>query len=130
MFGIGWSELLVILAIALLVIGPKDLPRVLYTAGKFIRKIKSFTGDIQSSLDHIMREEELADITRQANQAGGDNLQFELDKQVEMEAARKRVAAEAAGITMSPLPEDQPRITPDETLPEDIAKDEKKDANS
>ena len=130
MFGIGWSELLVILAIALLVIGPKDLPRVLYAAGKFIRKIKNFTGDIQSSLDHIMREEELADITRQANQAGGDNLQFELDKQVEMEAARKRVAAEAAGITMSPLPEDQPRIASEDALPEDISKDEKKDASS
>jgi sec-independent protein translocase protein TatB len=130
LFGIGWSELLVILAIALLVIGPKDLPRVLYVAGKFIRKIKNFTGDIQSSLDHIMREEELADITRQANQAGGDNLQFELDKQVEMEAARKRVAAEAAGITMSPLPEDQPRIASEDALPEDISKDEKKDASS
>ena len=130
MFGIGWSELLVILALALLVIGPKDLPRVLYTAGKFIRKIKTFTGDIQSSLDHIMREEELADITREANKAGGDNLQFELDKEVEREAARKRAAADMAGNTMTPLPEDTPRISPEDTLPEDISKDEKKDASS
>jgi len=130
LFGIGWSELLVILALALLVIGPRDLPRVLYTAGKFIRKIKAFTGDIQSSLDHIMREEELADITREANQAGADNLQFELDKQVEREAAKKRAAAEAAATAMTPLPEDQPRMAPDETLPEDILKTEKNDANS
>lgn len=130
MFGIGWSELLVILALALLVIGPKDLPRVLYTAGKFIRKIKTFTGDIQSSLDHIMREEELADITREANKAGGDNLQFELDKEVEREAARKRAAADMAGNAMTPLPEDTPRISPEDSLPEDISKDEKKDASS
>jgi sec-independent protein translocase protein TatB len=111
LFGIGWSELLVILALALLVIGPKDLPRVLYTAGKFIRKIKTFTGDIQSSLDRIMHEEELAEITREANKAGGDNLQFELDRQVEREAARKRAAAETA-------------------RDEGIAKDEKTDASS
>ena len=112
MFGIGWSELLVILALALLVIGPKDLPRVLYTAGKFIRKIKAFTGEIQSSLDHVMREEELADITREANKAGGDNLQFELDKEVERAAAEKRAAAEMTA------------------LPRGEGKDEKKDASS
>lgn len=112
MFGIGWSELLVILALALLVIGPKDLPRVLYTAGKFIRKIKAFTGEIQSSLDHVMREEELADITREANKAGGDNLQFELDQEVERVAAEKRAAGE-----MTPLPQSK-------------EKDEKTDASS
>lgn len=128
MFGIGWSELLVILALALLVIGPKDLPRVLYTAGKFVRKIKTFTGDIQSSLDRIMHEEELADITREANKAGGDNLQFELDRQVEREAAKKRAAA--AEPAMTPLPEDQPRTAPEDSLPEDLAKDETKNARS
>ena len=129
MFGISWSELLVILVLALLVIGPKDLPRVLYTAGKFVRKIKSFTGDIQSSLDRIMHEEELADIAREANKAGGDNLQFELDKQVEREAAKKRAATEAGAI-MTPLPEDQPRTASEDSLPEDLPKDEKKDASS
>lgn len=96
MFGISWSEMLIILAVALVVIGPADLPRVLYSAGKLFRNVRRFTDDIQKSIDGIMREEELADIVREANRAGGDNLQFELDKQVQIEAAR-RTGAQADG---------------------------------
>ena len=96
MFGIAWTELLVILAIALLVIGPKDLPRVLYSIGKFSKKIKIFTGDIQKSLEGIMQDEELADIVREANKAGGDNLSFELERQAAEEARRQNM--------MQPLP--------------------------
>lgn len=81
--------MLVILAVALLVIGPADLPRVLYGAGKLFKNIRRFTGDIQKSLDDIMRDQELDEIVRNANRAGGDNLQFELDKQVEAEKARQ-----------------------------------------
>lgn len=89
MFGIGWSELILVLAVAVVVIGPKDLPRLLYSAGKFARKIKIFTADIQKSLDHILHEEELADITREANKAGGDGLQFEIERQVQIEEKKK-----------------------------------------
>ncbi len=96
MFGIAWTELLVILAIALLVIGPKDLPRVLYSIGKFSKKIKTFTGDIQKSLEGVMQDEELADIVREANKAGGDNLSFELERQAAEEARRQNM--------MQPLP--------------------------
>lgn len=127
MFGIGWSELLVILALALLVIGPKDLPRVLYAAGKFIRKIKTFTGDIQHSLENIMRDEELEDITRNANKAGGDNLQFELEKQIQAEEARKRAGQDQPDELMSPLPP-QPEITPEDDETTGDVKSEVRDA--
>lgn len=96
MFGVAWTELLVILAVALLVIGPKDLPRVLYSAGKILRNVRRFTGDIQKSLDDIMRDQELDEIVRDANRAGGDNLQFELDKQVQAEEARRLKARQSA----------------------------------
>lgn len=85
MFGIAWSEILLILAIAVVVIGPKDLPRILYGAGKLFRKFKKFTGDIQKSLEEIMHEEELNDIMREANKPGGDDLQFKIDQQIERE---------------------------------------------
>lgn len=101
MFGIAWSEMLVILAVALVLIGPKDLPRVLYGAGKIFRNIRRFTGDIQKSIDDIMREEELQDIVRDANRAGGDNLQFEIDRQFQIEQARK-TGAQAAGPDLTP----------------------------
>jgi sec-independent protein translocase protein TatB len=88
LFDVGWSEMLLVVAVAIVVIGPKDLPRALYAAGKFIRKIKVFTGDVQRSLDKIIHEEELSEITREANRPGGENLQFEIERQLEEEERR------------------------------------------
>lgn len=93
MFDIGWSELLIIAIVAVVVIGPKDLPRAMHTAGKFVRKFKVFAGDMQRSLDKIMHEEEMNEIIREANKAGGDNLQHEIDRQYQMEQARKQALA-------------------------------------
>ncbi len=89
MFGIGLPEFLVILAVAVVVIGPQDLPRALYTAGKFIRKFRVITADIQKSLDNVMREGELDDIVREANKPGGENLQFEVDRKIAAEVKNK-----------------------------------------
>ena len=89
MFDIGWTEVLMILLVAAVVIGPKDLPRAMHSAGKLFRKFKMFTGDIQKSLDRIMHEEELNDIMREANKPGGDNLQFEIERKYAQEQQRK-----------------------------------------
>lgn len=88
MFDIGWSEMLLVILVAIVVIGPKDLPRALHAAGKFMRKFRMFTGDIQKSLDRIMHEEELNEIIRDANKPGGDDLQFEIDRQYRLEQER------------------------------------------
>jgi len=118
LFGISWSEMLVILAVALVVIGPKDLPRLLYSAGKLFRNVRRFTDDIQRSIDGIMREEELADIVREANLAGGDNLQFELDKQVQIEAAR-RAGAQPDGPDITPAAKPKGSTPQADKKPED-----------
>ncbi len=89
MFDVAWSEMLVILAVAVVVIGPKDLPKVLYAAGKFMRKVKIFTSDIHRSLDNIIHDEELNEITREANKPGGESLQFEIERQLAEEERRK-----------------------------------------
>ncbi len=86
MFGIDLPEFLLIVFVAVVVIGPKDLPRALYMAGKFIRKIKSYTADIQKTLDKIMEEGELEEIVRNANKPGGDDLQQKIDRQIAAEA--------------------------------------------
>lgn len=90
MFGIALPEFLVIVAVAIVVIGPQELPRLLYSAGKVLRNFKKVTADLQKSLDAIMHEEELEEITREANKAGGDNLQFEVDRQYELEQQRRK----------------------------------------
>lgn len=89
MFGIGWPEFLVIIAVAVIVIGPKDLPRALYAAGKLVRKFKLVASDVQKSLDDVIRDEELEEITREANRPGGENLQFEIERQLVEEKSKK-----------------------------------------
>lgn len=89
MFGISWPELLVVLVVAAVVIGPKDLPRVLYTAGKMMRKARAYMQDIQKSVDEITRDVELEDIAREANRPGGEDLQMEIERQIQIEQNRK-----------------------------------------
>ena len=89
MFGIGGFEFLAILIIGILVIGPKDLPRALHTLGKFVRKFKAITADVQASLEDVMREGELDEITREVSKPVGESMQFEIEKQIESEAKSK-----------------------------------------
>lgn len=49
---IGWSELLVIIVLAVLVIGPKDLPVVLKKVASSVKKIKSYVSSIQDDIEH------------------------------------------------------------------------------
>jgi len=55
-FGIGSTELLVIVVVALLVVGPKDLPRLLRTIGNFVAKVRGLAREFQGHLDEAMRE--------------------------------------------------------------------------
>lgn len=93
MFGIDLPEFVVILAVAIVVIGPKDLPRALYEVGKFVRKIKLMTSDVHKSLDVVMEHGELDEITREANKPGAKNLQFEIERQLIEEQNKKKSAS-------------------------------------
>jgi len=73
MFDIGWQELFLVAVAALIVVGPKDLPRALKTVTGAIRKVKGMARDFQGGLDDIVRETELADMRNEIEaQTGGD----------------------------------------------------------
>ena len=59
MFDFAWSELALIAVVALVVIGPKDLPRVLKTVGKWVRKARAIAREFQGSLEQMVNEAEL-----------------------------------------------------------------------
>ncbi len=64
MFGIGWSEYLLIGVIALIAIGPKELPGVMRTAGQWMAKIRRMSAEFQSQVQEALREAELADLKK------------------------------------------------------------------
>ena len=66
MFDIGWGELVVIGIVALIAIGPKELPTVLRTLGQYMGKIRRMAADFQGQFQEAMREAEMADLKKQA----------------------------------------------------------------
>lgn len=64
MFGIDWQELLVIVFVAVLVIGPKDLPRAMRTAGKWIGKVRRTSNHFRAGVEAMIREAELEEMEK------------------------------------------------------------------
>lgn len=64
MFDIGSSELLLIVVVAVVVIGPKDLPRALYKLGQIIGKGRAMTRHFRAGLDAMVREAELEELEK------------------------------------------------------------------
>lgn len=62
MLDIGWQELLVIGAIALIVVGPKDLPGMLRTLGQYVGKLRGMAKDFQRTMDQAARDADLAEL--------------------------------------------------------------------
>ena len=65
MFDFGWDEMALIAVVSLIVIGPKDLPKVLRQAGRWTRKARAMAAEFQHGLDEMMRESELKDLKSQ-----------------------------------------------------------------
>ena len=65
MFDIGWDELLLIALVALVVIGPKDLPGVLRTLGNWAARARNLAGEFRSHVDDMMREAQVDDMKRE-----------------------------------------------------------------
>jgi sec-independent protein translocase protein TatB len=71
MFDIAWSEMVLIGAVALVVIGPKDLPKALRTVGQTVGRVRRMAAEFQGQFNEAMREAELADLKKQVEDVGG-----------------------------------------------------------
>jgi sec-independent protein translocase protein TatB len=69
MFDFSWGELVVIGAVALIVIGPKELPTVLRTLGQWMTKVRRMASEFQGQFQEAMREAEMADLKREIDTA-------------------------------------------------------------
>jgi sec-independent protein translocase protein TatB len=86
MFDVGFSELVVIGLVALLVLGPKRLPEVARAAGRWLARIRRFVADVRSDFDKQMHDAELAELrklkdeldeTRRVIQQGADRWEMD-----------------------------------------------------
>ena len=89
MFDIGWSELVVIAVVALIVIGPKELPGVLRMVGQWMGKARKMAAEFQGQFQEAMREAEMADLKKTFDEVketaagfAGNNVMTSLQKDV------------------------------------------------
>src|ERR1700694_268420 len=89
MFDIGWSELVVIAVVALIAIGPKELPGVLRMVGQWMGKARKMASEFQGQFQEAMREAEMADLKKSFDEVKeaatgftGGNIMTSLEKDV------------------------------------------------
>lgn len=90
MFDLGWSEMALILLVALIVIGPKDLPRVARTIGKWTAKARAMAREFQRSLDDMAREAELQDIKAEMEKLNRTDVRREIETAVDPDGSLRR----------------------------------------
>jgi sec-independent protein translocase protein TatB len=82
MFDVGWSEMLVIAVVMIVVVGPKDLPRMLRTIGKMTAKVRSMAGDFQKQFNEALKEAELDEVKKSVDSLKSLNPAAEIRKQI------------------------------------------------
>ena len=130
MFDIGWSELVVIGVVALIVIGPKELPGVLRMIGQWMGKVRRMASEFQGQFQEAMREAEMADLKKQVddlNTTATDLTNFDplADAQKQIDSAFEDKPSDSsadtppsdtATVENSPPPDAAP-VEPDEPAP-------------
>jgi sec-independent protein translocase protein TatB len=126
MFDIGWGELVVIGIVALIAIGPKELPTVLRTLGQYMAKVRRMASEFQGQFQEAMREAEMADLKKQAEDLKSSvsdftnfdpmaSTQKEIERAFEMPEACKTDLPSAAPAA---LPEPTQQVEVNVPLPE------------
>jgi len=115
MFDIGWTEMLVIAVVMIVVVGPKDLPKMLRTFGKTTTKLRSMAGDFQKQFNEALKEAELDDVKKSVDALRGLNPTNEIRKQ--LNPFEKAAADVRAGLDAALKPTPKPTApTPSATL--------------
>ena len=119
MFDIGWGELLLIGIVALIAIGPKELPTVLRTLGQWMGKLRRMASEFQNQFQEAMREAEMTDLKKQVEEMTSQAQSYASfdpvgDVRRELESTQQEI--EGALTAAPPAATSSPPVTP-EALP-------------
>lgn len=91
MFDMSWSEMLLIAVVALIVIGPKDLPKVVKTLAGYARKARSLAREFQSGLEEMARDAELEEMKRAVEETTSTDIAKELENSIDPSGSTTRI---------------------------------------
>ncbi len=117
-FGLGTSEILLIAMVALIVVGPKELPGLLRTIGRWVGQLKALAADFQGHIDDLTRESGVKDVKKGVEESLEELSIEDLDREFkEMEAELRQQLAAGA---------EKPGSKPSEAEDEDLLDDEER----
>jgi sec-independent protein translocase protein TatB len=94
MLGLDWTELALIAVVAVVVIGPKDLPDAVRGVAKGIQKLRRMAGDLQTQLDEVVREAKLEDVRNQINEIRNFDFRSVVEKEIDKDGSLRKTFTE------------------------------------
>ncbi len=88
MFDIGWSEIALIGIVAIVVIGPKDMPKVMKQVGKFTRMARKVMRDFQSQVEEVVHAEEIKEFRQELEKHGITDFQEQIQRELDNTTAQ------------------------------------------
>ena len=119
MFGLDWTEIALIGVVALIAIGPKDLPIAIKTLAGFVKKARRMAGDFQGHVDEMVREANLHEVRDQISQLKNFDIKSEIAKAVDSDGSIR------AAMNENPLASGYSPATAIDPLPETIVEEHK-----
>ncbi|MGV3512740.1 MAG: Sec-independent protein translocase protein TatB [Novosphingobium sp.] len=117
MFDIGASELLVLVIVAIVVIGPKDLPMALRTAGRWVAKMRRVSNHFRSGIETMIREAEMEEMERKWKE---QNERIMRETAAQEAAAAQGQTVEAAEDQNDPFPNPLPSDAPQSAVADPV----------
>jgi sec-independent protein translocase protein TatB len=105
MFDLSWSHIAILVVVALLVLGPKELPNAIRTGAQLLRTGRKLAGEFRSGMDELLREAELEETRRSISQAMSEGVEKTLAENVDSTGELK------AAISTDPLKELEAPLT-------------------
>ena len=133
MLGLDWTELALIAVVAVVVIGPKDLPEAVRGVAKGIQKLRRMAGEFQTQVDEVVREAKLEDVRSQINEIRNFDIRSVVEKEVDKDGSLRKTFTEdpignplkdawdsspaGTGAIVTPPPAAEPAAAPNQAAP-------------
>jgi sec-independent protein translocase protein TatB len=96
MFGLSWTEIGIIMAVALIFIGPKDMPVAIRTVTAMMKKARGMAAEFQTHVDDMMREANLSEVKTEFNKIRKFDFKSAVEKQIDPDGGLKNVMTQTA----------------------------------
>jgi sec-independent protein translocase protein TatB len=129
MFDIGWSEMLVVVVVAVVVVGPKDLPRLMRTLGQWMGRARAMSDQFRRSFNDMARQAELEQMRAEMMKLHNEKTLAELQRETDemLGYIPPRPTADMPSIQKPAVPETPVSAEPSEAAPAPAASERLRD---